>query len=295
MKRQALFGLMLAALAGCGGSPNVPVAPVAAPQLQRSTASPIEHIVILIQENRSFDNLFATYPGADGAKNAKMSTGRTVALTKGPLQSYDIAHNHVTFETEYDHGKMDGFNLANVSIHGVVQQAGQYIYRYVDPKDIGPYWAIAHQYVLADHAFQTQSSGSFTAHQDLIRGSTHARPNAAVIDLPSHAPYGCDAPAGTTTSLLFKGGRLARGGGPFPCFGWQTLRDLLDAKGISWKYYVPQLSGHDGGPIWNAFDAVRAVRYGPEWSTNVSMPETNFFTDLNAGQLPAVSWLVPKV
>jgi phospholipase C len=219
----------------------------------------------------------------------------TVSLTKGPLQSYDIAHNHVTFEVEYDGGKMDGFNLANVSIHGVVQQAGKYIYRFVDPKEIAPYWKMATQYVLADHMFQTQSSGSFTAHQDLIRGSTHARPNAAVIDLPSHAPYGCDAPAGTTTSLLFKGGRLARGGGPFPCFGWPTLRDLLDGKGVSWKYYVPQLSGHDGGPIWNAFDAVRAVRYGPEWSTNVSMPETNFFSDLNAGQLPAVSWIVPKV
>jgi phospholipase C len=296
MKREALLGLALAVLAGCGGSSSVPPAPAspnARARIEPATASPISHIVILIQENRSFDNLFATFPDADGATQGIMSNGQTVPLSKGPLQSYDMAHNHATFETEYDGGKMDGFDQANVNIHGVTQHAGQYAYRYVDPKQIGPYWSMAKQYVLADHMFQTQSSGSFTAHLDLIRGSTKIDANASIVDLTSEDPSGCDAPKGTVTSLIYKSGRVATGAGPFPCFSWITISDLLDAKHVSWKYYVEPLCCN-GGPIWNAFDAIRPVRYGADWA-NVSMPETKVFDDLTKGQLPAVSWIVPKV
>ena len=67
---------------------------------------------------------------------------------------------------------MDGFDLSKIP---ATTPIGTYPYQYVDPQQIQPYWTIAQQYVLADHMFQTQGSGSFTAHQDLIAGATAAR------------------------------------------------------------------------------------------------------------------------
>jgi phospholipase C len=288
--------LIAAAFAGCSGPSAVPVAPLTAQSARSENAarSPIQHLVVLVQENRSYDNLFATFPHGTGTTQGTMSNGQVVSLTPGPLQSYDIGHNHDTFEIEYDGGKMDGFDKAPATIAGVSQHAGQYAYRYVDPKQIAPYWTLAKQYVLADHMFATQSSGSFTAHQDLIAGGTQVLPHASVIDFPSNAPYGCDAPKGTVTSLIYTTGKYSRGAGPFPCFSYATIRDRLDASGLSWKYYVEPVCCN-GGPIWNAFDAIRAVRYGSDWSTNVSIPETNVFADAKNGRLPVVSWVIPKV
>ena len=288
---------MLAASVSCGGTGNVAQTSAVVPSVRLRTAAtttPIQHVVILIQENRSFDDLFATFPHADGATKGLMSNGHWQPLVKGPLLTYDMEHNHATFLTEYDGGKMDGFNLAYGVIAGKVQQGGTYPYRYVDPNQIKPYWTLAKRYVLADHMFATQSSGSFTAHQDLIAGGTQVKRDARVIDFPSLAPYGCDAPAGTVTSLIYSTGKVARGGGPFPCFSYATLRDLLDGKGVSWRYYVQPDTPGGGGEIWDAFDAISKVRHGPEWSTNVSWPETNVLTDAANGTLPAVSWVIPS-
>ena len=63
--------------------------------------------------------------------------------------------------------------------------------------------------------------------------------------------------------------------GPFPCLNYPTLRDLLDAHGISWRYYTPAVASF-GGSHWNGFDAIRAVRHGSEWTTNEISPETEF-------------------
>jgi phospholipase C len=162
----------------------------------------------------------------------------------------------------------------------------------VNQKQIKPYWSMARQYVLADHMFPTQASGSFTAHQDLIRGDTKLNAYETLIDFPPHGPWGCDAPPGTTTSLLTSSGEYEPNQGPFPCLTYETIRDLLDAKGVSWKYYTPDIHTH-GGDLWNAFDAIKQVRNSPEWTTNVSSPETNIFSDITSNQLPAVSWVIP--
>src|SRR5579862_5597051 len=101
-------------LGGCSGgasrdtSGGMPPLAIAGPA---ATASPIQHVVIMIQENRSFDNLFATFPGADGATKGLMHTGKYVTLTKSPLPTQGIGHLHGNFVTGYDNGKMDGFDL----------------------------------------------------------------------------------------------------------------------------------------------------------------------------------------
>jgi phospholipase C len=283
-------------LAGCSARPGVtgigenpqilPAAPVAA-------SRPLQHVVIVIQENRSFDNFFATFPGADGTTHGTLHTGKVVPLTKHALLfKNDLTHTYHTYRVAYDNGKMDGFDL--VPAGSASQPAGAYNYAYVDPPFIAPYWTLAKEYVLADHTFQTQGSGSFTAHQDLIAGGSAIDATRSVIDLPSIGPpWGCDSPPGTVTSLITTNDVYETNAGPYPCYAYATLRDLLDRKHVSWKYYTPYYKAN-GGAIWNAFEAIKAVRDGSEWKTNVSEPQTNVFKDIANKSLPAVSWVIPQ-
>ncbi|MBV8601633.1 MAG: hypothetical protein JO359_08745 [Candidatus Eremiobacteraeota bacterium] len=286
------MALVLVACSSPGGTPAPASPPLSIPS--SGGASKIKHVVIVIQENRSFDDLFATFRGADGATYGYNSKGQKVALTKVALKEKDIRHAHAVWVTEYDNGKMDGFDKDTFAGPSRVP-AGTYPYQYVDPAQIRPYWEMARRYVLGDHLFQTQTSDSFTAHQDLIAGGTVIDSTHSIIDSPSSTPYGCDSPSGTVTSLIDAGGNYLQWQGPFPCLKYATLRDRLDAAGLSWKYYTPQYASKTGGGIWNAFDAIRAVRYSSEWNENVSVPQTNVIADAQAGKLPAVSWVVPYV
>jgi len=305
----ALLGFLASAfgLAACSGTgtpaPSLPVrvAPAQGTARSLSGSGPIQHVVIMVQENRSFDNLFATYPGADGATYGyylKKIQGGTykrikIQLKMQTLAGLDVNHARKDYVTDYDNGGMDGFNLAGIDGN---TPSGKYPYQYVNPAQIQPYWTLAQQYALADEMFQTQGSGSFTAHQDLIAGATAIDATDNLVDYPSNSVnWGCAAKPSTTTSLLTTGGQYLKNQGPFPCLTYSTgtLRDKLDAKGVSWKYYTPPYKNDTNGSLWDAFAAIDAVYHGPEWKTNVSMPETNIFTDITASQLPAVSWVIP--
>jgi len=297
-------------LAGCQATSPVPNAQQAASQRSgpAASSSPIQHVVIVIQENRSFNNFFATYPGADGTTTGAVVANSTcgisasgqIALSESPLVvKHDLNHSFQAYNTARDGGKMNAFdNILNAD--DVPECLAPY--QYVKPSDIQPYWDMAEQYVLAEHMFSTQGSSSFTGHQDLIRGGTIVAPGQAMVDLPSCSGgtcrWGCDAPKGTHTSLITQGDVVEAGKGPFPCTSdftskYLTLRDLLDAKNVSWKYYVPTPCCNTNGKLFAAYDVEYTVRYGPEWGTNVTWPQTNIFTDISSGELPAVSWLIP--
>jgi phospholipase C len=313
---RAFLFVILAAAFGCtghpgGGAPTLPAAPLQAASRVTNVGSNshIKHVVILIQENRSFDNLFARFPGADGAtygyylKKVGSQRVRTkIALKKQPLShALDVNHNYTTFQTDYQSGNMDGFNLATIDGSN---PAGTYPYQYVDPKDMQPYWVLAQQYVLADHLFQTQGSGSFTAHQDLIAGGTAIDQPAAnaLIDWPTATNWGCGASPSSTTPLVTKAGMLEASPGPYPCLNYPTgtLRDLLDRKHVSWKYYTPSYRLNTVGTLWDAFAAIKDVYNSSEWNvppgssaSGVTFPETSIFSDITSCNLPAVSWLIP--
>jgi phospholipase C len=330
------------AIAGCGGA-NIPGG-AALPAIHHRTSgsSPIQHVIIVIQENRSFDDLFATFPNADGTTTGQgepmpkseastcakdnqqvvTQSNPTLALTKvslvgvgfpkfknsgGKLVSFgegtDLPHVYGwygirPFLDEYDNGKMDGFDLEGSGANGNGSTLCTYPYQYVNPNAIKEYWDLAQQYVLADKTFQTQGSGSFTAHQDLIAGGTVVNygyggySNDSVIDNPSFWPWGCDAPNGVVTSLIATNLHYLQFKGPFPCFGYETMRDLLDAKSVTWKYYAVRVKGGNAG-LWSAFDAIKAVRDSKEWTTNVTTSPNVIFQDIKAGSLPAVSWVTP--
>lgn len=282
--------LMTATLLSIGCS-SVPV--VSPPLLstdnsaKSSTArsTKIQHVVILIQENRTFDNLFARFPGADGASDGLTPSG-TVRLAKHSLlDTSDVWHTYKQYVTDYDDGRMDGFAQEQFTDGS---PAGAWPYQYVDPAEIAPYWTLAKRYVLADHMFTTEGSDSFIGHQDLIAGGTQLGPNEAIVNGPTGMPWGCDAPPGTVTSLITRDNHFQPNVGPFPCLPYATLRDLLDRKHISWRYYSHPVEGS-----WNAFEAIRAVRYSPEFTRNISSPQTNIFGDIAHGTLASVSWAVP--
>jgi phospholipase C len=307
----ALAGLLMSACGG-GGSGGSSSVPNPTPQPTINPAQPIQHIVIMIQENRTPDQLFQAFPGADTQSFGYTHTGKKVNLQKRPLRSpFTPSNYYIDFKDDCNSqtgppGKdcqMNGFDLPPINN----RPPGTMTYQYVNPADVVPYWSIAKQYVLGDRMFQTQGSGSFTAHQDLIRGGTAINDTQSEIDFPWNPPnafghWGCDDLQGSTTALITKKlqylGASPHPGytppGPFPCFTYNTLRDLLDAKSIGWKYYVPQFDGGDlGGSLWNAFDAIHDVRYGSEWGTNVQWPETNVLKDIANGKLASVSWVIP--
>jgi len=313
MTRALLVALAASfAFAACAGNSANPVtygSAQSATQLHHRSSQVIQHVIVLIQENRSFDDFFATFPGADGATKGKMKGTHGDKVFKlheaNLVEPCDFGHSYNGFTKDYDGGKMDGFGEESVGPQ-CTGLAKRRPYQYVNPSQIAPYWDIAEQYVLADHMFQTQGSGSYTAHQDLIRGGTtiDASQVQSMVDDPTATPWGCDAPPNTTVALLkWQSGKLVRGTGPFPCTNafpssgsyYPTLRDLLDAKSVSWKYYSPPVK-NGVGKYWNAFDTIASVRYGPEWGTNVTTSEPfekGIFNDISAGTLPAVSWVIP--
>jgi phospholipase C len=294
----SLVVLGLLGLSACGGggggratsgvlpaaqTPTPTPVPIPTP---RTLASTIQHVVVLMQENRSFDNMFNGYPGADTVQSATLPGGNQFNLTPIPMTYYgDIMHDHTTFLVQYNGGLMNGF--LNTPIDLVTPDAvvpPTYAYSYVQQSDVQLYWNIAQQYVLADRFFQSNSGPSYVAHQYLIAGQS-----ANVDENPSIPPWGCNAPAGTTTTMLDSKGNEVPG--PFPCFNYPTLASALDAKNLTWKYYAPA-PADIGYKVWSAYSAIGYVYNGPDWA-NVVTPETTVLSDIQNNALPNVAWVAP--
>jgi phospholipase C len=306
MPRTAVVRLCLLAaglsLAACNGSAPTAVPGGAGPQRNSGTGStPIQHIIVMVQENRTFNDLFATFNGTDGTTTGYERVGGTtqpIALKEVPLEATStLLHLYSGYKTAYRNGHMDAFNQIRSKVNG--KQEGAAPYQYVQPSDVVPYWDIANYYAIADHMFQTQGSGSFTAHQDLIRGGTELTSSESLIDDPTKTPWGCPSGTGSTTELITTSLKYLKTG-PFPCTSdfpssgnYKTLQNLLDAKYVSWKYYTPAYQGNTGA-MWNAFLVIDSV-FGnqTEWNAHISTPETNIFADITNGSLPSMSWVIP--
>lgn len=230
-------------------------------------------------ENRSFNYMFNGFPGAETTLSGTIHTGKVVQLQQIPLEAAgDIYHNHPSWLAAYDNGRNDGFDLEGWES----QLPALAPYAYAPPTEVQPDWSIAQQYTLADQTFESVTANSYPAHQYLIAGQS-----AYAIGLP-HDPsvWGCDSQPGTTVALLNAQGHMITG--PFPCFSYLTLADLLDQQGVSWRYYTKTLTY-----TWNGYDAISQIRYGSDWSRDIIAPTSQFNTDIAAGKLAAVTWIVP--
>jgi phospholipase C len=260
-------------LFGCGNAGIISTAPPDPSGPLSST--PIQHIVIIMQENRSFDNMFNGFPGADTVQTG-MYKGVAVPLQQIPLGSGpELDHTHVGWWRQWDHGAMDNF------INGTSMAA----YSYVNPSDVAPYWTMARNFTLGDRMFQSNTGPSFVAHQYLIAGQSGGaseNPNNPTI-------WGCGSPTGTTVPLVGPNGTDLPG--VFPCFDYQTMADLLDANGTTWRYYAP--GSNDTFFVISAYQAIRHIFFGPDWPKNIVSPETRVLSDIASGRLSQVTWIVP--
>jgi phospholipase C len=306
MRRPAFIILAISALsfAGCASrfssaSPDLvhsflPARAAASSPTPSSGSGPIKHVVIMVQENRSFDNFFAGYPGADAPMYGYMRTTagqrRKVPLRELTLRHEPggLPHGYGAGYADFDDGNMDGFNRSAAAS----AQPPNSPYAYIDRQDVAPLWAIAKRYVLADHMFPTEFGDSFTAHINLIASTTALDADTAEANEPNSKPWGCDAPPGTNTTLVNDQHVVTPMAGPFPCFTqFHTIADSLDAANVSWRYYAPSVH-NSGWAIWSEFDAIQAVRYGNDWK-NVVTPETTIFADIKNQTLASVSWVIP--
>jgi phospholipase C len=251
----------------------------------------IQHVVMIVQENRTPDNLFHGLPNADIANSGKDSKGRIIALTPiGLVVDYDLDHSHTGFVDMYRAGRMDGADTVPTSCYKGDCTFAQF--HYVDPNEVQPYLQMAAQYTFADRMFQTNQGPSFPAHQFLIAGTSAPTANSkffaaenVLIPPGTNQNAGCDGPPGETVALIDPLGNETTK--QFPCFEHRTLIDVLDEHGISWKYYAPS-----AGSIWTGPNAIHHLRFGNDW-LNVIIPQSKVLTDISNGQLAQVTWVIP--
>jgi len=253
-------------------------------QIKPRDITQIQHIIFLIRENRSFDNMFGTFPGADGATTATISTGQVIPLLHAEDQyPRDPDHGPKSARVAMDKGQMDAFDLViNGNKNGDFLSLSQQI-----ETDIPNYFAYAHYFALGDHMFSSIPSDSYPAHLFTIAAQSFQAYDVPRGPKPGGDTWGCDAPTNwsarseTSKGIFFN---------VYPCYAnVTTMADLLDQAGISWKSYAPTFSQRGYG--FNIYDAIKRIREGSEWSSNV-VPYTQFAADALAGNLPAVTWLV---
>ena len=243
-----------------------------------SGLSKIKHVVFIIKENRSFDNYFGSFPGADGATTGTISTGQTIALGRTPDKTpHDLGHTWNDAHTAVDGGKMDRFDLVSMG-------SDLLPYTQMRQSDIPNYFAYAHQFALADKMFSSLEGPSFPNHLYTMAGQSGG--SIGNINGVTNGAWGCDSDDTATTTVIDGSGNTTQ---QYPCFDFQTIVDSFQSAGVSWKYYAPGF-GHDGYQ-WSALDAIKHIRNGSLWNTNV-IDEKQFVLDAQNGSLPSVSWVI---
>ena len=259
------------------------------------TRFPIKHVVYIVKENRSFDNYFARYPGADGAVEGKLSNGKTVRLAEAvDVFEPDLGHGFFDGLIGINGGKMDQFDLVKngETMHG---------YTSFRREGMPNYWAYADEFVLSDHTFSSMYGPTFPAHLYTV-GAQAGRVTGNKLEVEQPGGY-CDDPSET----VFRFVKLSRNEtkkvmraemdvdldtvGDYwervrACFDFEVLPDQLIDEKIPWTYYADT-------PSWmNALLAIDHIRNSKVWDTNVKDPD-EFLRDVRKEKLRKVNWLLP--
>jgi phospholipase C len=260
---------------------------------RHASQSPIQHIVIIVQENRSVDDLFQFLPGANVRSYGYGSTGTQIPLQSESLTApYDVSHTHTYWLTEYNKGRMNGFQREQCKGHCPKDAA----FAYVPQSEVQEYYTLAETYAFADNMFETDQGPSFVSHQYLVSGTSTVSDGSP--DKASNNPIapgggttgGCDSPAGSSVAVIDPQGAEPQSLRTFPCFERQSLMNEMDDAGVSWKYY----QATPGAGLWNAVDAIDSIWSNkPEMAANVISPSSQVLTDIANGQLADVVWVTP--
>jgi phospholipase C len=316
-----LGALLLVSALAVSADAAAPLIAARSPLVPRSDAGihRIRHVVIIMQENRSFDSYFGTFPGADGIP---MRNGVPAVCAPDPLKRtcmrpyHDTAdrnaggpHDHIDALRDINGGKMNGFvfsarDARYLTCAGRVDSpsctpatASPDVMGYHDGREIPNYWAYARNFVLQDHMFQPDLSWSMPAHLYMVSGWSAKCTKRG-------DPMSCHAAVQSPGSPR---GEPQNTTGKAPDYAWTDLTYLLDAHHVSWHYYVakgdqpdcadgamvcaPVMQDSKTPGIWNPlpwFDTVRQDR-----QLRDIVPLQRFYTNARHGTLPAVSWVAP--
>jgi phospholipase C len=277
---------VLAVLLGARKSvePGLVVATVGPPPHRTATVvhgarTPIRHIVFIVKENRSYDNLYGLYPGGDGTRTGRTADGRVVPLTRLPDVQTDLQHNHHAAVTDIAGGAMNGFSAMPDKNGDPTMLA----YTAAFPGELPAYWGWAKHYELLDHTFSSGDTSSFPNHLYTVSATA-----AGAVDGPNFGVenWGCDGPAHLSVPVI-RHDRLVT---VPPCFAIDSIGAQLDRRGIPWSEYGPPENGHGYG--WVAYDAVKPIRESSAYARHV-LPLGWMPSDLAQGYLGAVTWIVP--
>jgi phospholipase C len=287
---------LLVVLSACTPGGSAGSMPAAVSPANVAASSKIAHIVIIFQENRTPDNLFNGFPGADTVRSGLNAQGQRVPLRPiGFTAPYDLGHSHQSFVVEYNGGKMNGFSqLRTQCIAGIVcLPEAVRAYGYVPHAEVRPYFTMAKEYAFGDHMFQTNQGPSFVAHQYIVSGTSTIRDGSALraADNPSHPGNGqsggCDSPWGSLVPLINPAGQELKYS--YPCFNRISLMELLDRASLSWRYY----QASSGPGLWNGPDAILGIRGRSDYDAHVIVPPARVLTDIKNGKLANVVWVTP--
>jgi phospholipase C len=292
------------------GEAASPIAPV---EQQPRGIFKLDHLIFIVQENRSFDHYFGTFPGADGFP---MRNGSIDVCIPDPILGHCSTpyhtgsyvhkggpHDQEATAIDVNGGKMNGFIHALAptdrwcadrfapSCEGLVGPQGQPdVLSYHDAREIPNYWTYARRFVLQDHMFAPSDSWTLPSHLFLVSAWS-----ASCRD--PNDPMSCKSNVD-----LREPGEYHKYGDP-PIFAWTDITYLLHRAGVSWAYYVgpgtcidppcPKVESRDGktpsakNPLPGFTTVVDNGQLG-----NIKT-HAQYLQAARNGTLPSVSWLVP--
>ena len=262
------------------------------PKEARHRDVPITKAVFIIKENRTFDNLFGRFPGADGATHARLSTGERIAIRRAPdVYPHDISHSFLAGILAINGGAMNGFDSSYI----VGSEDGSPFTQY-HRQDIPAYWRYARRFVLADRMFSSMYGPSWPEHAFTVAASA-GRVVSNKDPLQDGDSMHCEDPTESFFRLpphpsLRRWERNAEIERIYDlyeqipaCIDIRSIFPKLDRAGVSWRYYGERNDFH------NPMGAIKEIRNTQRWKKVV--PTRHFARDARAGRLPQVSYLLP--
>jgi phospholipase C len=288
-----------------------------------------QHIILVVQENRTPDNLFqglCTTPTACSTRPSRQQyniqttgwldkdspTGTTNPHAVSLGIGYDLSHRHSGFVAQCDLNAsgacaMDGHAECNPKADPCPPKAN---YGFVDNSTgaVQPYLDIAKAYGFANYMFSTQQGASYAGHQFLF-GATSApsadddhNGNFVSDNSGDRLAVGCTALPTTTVPLINAEGVVFEH--TYPCFEHATLGDLLNARGVSWRYYGSDVDGawkdSTASGIWIAPNSIRHICVpvgqqctGKEWTSHVELTPSAVLSDISTACKLRASWVIP--
>ena len=291
----------------------------------------VQHVIVIMQENRSFDSYFGTYPGANGIPAGvcvpdPLHGGCVRPFHDSADKNYGGPHGHGSFVADLDGGKMDGFvgqaekglkcsstepdcsPCAEQEAGGGGGSEGQCIdsMGYHDAREIPNYWTYAQDFVLQDDMFEPNSSWSWPEHLfEVSAWSAACKENGEWSENPLSCVSAIEGPPNPDKDDPYIGPKAKS-------LPWTDVTYLLHKHNVSWGYYIfegdepdceddeamtcaPVAQGPKTPGIWNPLADFLDVKEDGQMGDVQSL--NNFYTavhDTSECGLPKVSWIVPN-